>query len=313
MGDPCGIGPEIALHCCAKDTSFALVGHRAVLERIAQELSYPLPKQIIESGPSHIDATQIRASTVQAEGGAMAVAAVERAIAGCLAGEFSAMVTAPLNKEAAQLAGMPFPGHTELLADRCGSENPIMALTGPDLTVALATCHQSLRDVVNGLRAEHIVRAAQLLSQALHNGTTAPKLALLGLNPHAGENGLLGDDEQRIHAPALAALRQQGVDIEGPLPPDTAFIPANRARYDGFVCCYHDQGLIPFKALCFDQGVNWTLGLPIIRTSPDHGTAFDLARSGKANPASLQAAIDVAQSLVKRRGARARCSVKDVS
>ena len=233
------------------------------------------------------------------------IASIERAAALCLSGEASGMVTNPINKAALYDAGFGYPGHTEFLAALTGAHGKqIMMLASPDLRVVPVTVHASLRDSIGLLTTEAIVAAARTTAAALHRdfGIVHPRLGIAGLNPHAGEQGALGDEETTIIAPALATLRAEGIDVSGPWPPDTMFTRTARARYDAAICMYHDQALIPLKTLDMDHGVNVTLGLPIVRTSPDHGTAYDIAGKGIAEPASLIAAIQLAAELAYARG-----------
>lgn len=296
MGDPAGIGPEL---CCriANDAELARRGRLTVfgcprlLQRVAQVTGLPAPPTIRSCSA----ASDIVPGQISAAAGAAALAAVEAGIDACLAGEADALVTAPIHKQAIAAAGCPHPGHTELLAERCGCDDVAMLLSGAGLQVALVTIHQSLVSVAGALCSSEIIRVGRLLVAGLRRlGRPAPRIAVLGFNPHAGDGGRFGDEEARIVAPAIAALRAEGIDADGPLPPDTAFAPAIRRRYDGHLCLYHDQGLIPFKALAFDAGVNITLGLPIVRTSPDHGTAFDIAWQGRAAASSMRAAVTAA-------------------
>ncbi len=299
MGDPAGIGPEVALRAwpALAHLPVRLIGHRALLERVAARIGAPVPPDLIEPAMPGFDAAVVVPGQVAAACGLAAAACIEDAIAGCLAGRYAAMVTGPINKLAIHAAGVPFPGHTEWLAARCGVEGEVMMLHSPALSVLLITCHQSLASVAADLAPDRIVARARLFADALRRlHGRPPRLAVLGFNPHAGEGGLFGDEERAI-VPAIAELLNLGIDTEGPLPPDTAFTPANRKRFDGFVCMYHDQALIPFKALAFDEGVNVTLGLPIVRTSVDHGTAFDIAWQGKAEHRSLIHAVLLAASL----------------
>jgi 4-hydroxythreonine-4-phosphate dehydrogenase len=232
------------------------------------------------------------------------IGSIERAAALCLSGEASGMVTNPINKAALYDAGFAYPGHTEFLAALTGATGrQIMMLASPELRVVPVTVHASLRDSVAMLSTDAIVAAAQTTALALQCefGIARPRLAIAGLNPHAGEQGALGEEESTIIGPAIAALRRGGIDVSGPWPPDTMFTVMARRRYDAAICMYHDQALIPLKTLDMDRGVNVTLGLPIVRTSPDHGTAYDIAGKGVANPASLIAAIKLAAELGRRR------------
>ncbi len=305
IGDPAGVGPELALKACADGALTRVcrpvaVGSRALLARVARKLKLRLPAEMVDVSVPGFTPASVVPGRVQAACGAASARWVEVAVDGCRSGEFAAMVTCPLNKAALHAGGVPFPGHTELLAARCGVSGEAMLMYDRRLAVVLATCHQSLASVPGALTTERMVDVARLLAQALRPlRRREPRLAVLGLNPHAGEDGLFGDEDQRLVAPAVARLRADGFDVSGPLPPDTAFTPANRKRFDGFVCCYHDQGLIPFKALCFDDGVNVTLGLPIVRTSVDHGTAYDIAWRGIASHRSLLSAVRLAIRLAR--------------
>ena len=303
IGDPAGVGPELALRACADPAVRALcqpvlVGNRVLLTRVADRLGLQVPAEIEDPALPGFDPAAVEPGRIQAACAAAGVAWVEAAISGCRAGRYAAMVTCPLNKAALHAAGIPFPGHTELLAARCGvTGGEAMMLFSDTLAVALITVHQSLASVPASLDPVRIARiGAQFAAALLRLRGRRPRLAVLGFNPHAGEGGLFGDEERAI-VPAIAELQHLGWDVDGPLPPDTAFTAARRARYDGWLCMYHDQGLIPFKALAFDEGVNVTLGLPIVRTSVDHGTAFDIAWQGTATHASLVAAITLATRL----------------
>jgi len=208
-------------------------------------------------------------------------------------GEADALVTAPINKEAIGLAGCPFGGHTDLLADLCCAPHHVMMLAGGPLRVALVTHHVPLAAVSARLTTDDIVTTARIAHESLcrYFDLPAPRLAVCGLNPHASDGGRFGHEEADVIEPAIAALRQEGIQAQGPVPPDTCFLRAVRGEFDAVVAMYHDQGLIPLKLLAFDEAVNVTLGLPIIRTSPDHGTAYDIAGKGVASPASMIAAI----------------------
>jgi 4-hydroxythreonine-4-phosphate dehydrogenase len=232
------------------------------------------------------------------------LASIERAATLCLSGETAGMVTNPINKAALYDAGFAYPGHTEFLAALTGADGKqIMMLASPDLRVVPVTVHASLRNSIAMLTTEAIVAAAHTTAAALQRdfGIPHPRLAVAGLNPHAGEQGALGDEETTIIGPAIVALREAGIDVSGPWPPDTMFTAAARTRYDAAICMYHDQALIPLKTLDMHHGVNVTLGLPIVRTSPDHGTAYDIAGKGIADPSSLIAAIELAALLARRR------------
>jgi 4-hydroxythreonine-4-phosphate dehydrogenase len=217
------------------------------------------------------------------------------------------MTTCPITKSALQAAGYNYPGHTEMLADLCQCSDYAMMMAGPSLKVTLVTIHQSLQTVSGDLSIGKIVKLIALSGRSLQNdfGIKTPRLAVAGLNPHAGEGGIFGDEESRLIAPAVAAAREAGWQVEGPFPPDTVFNKALGGNFDLVVCMYHDQGLIPFKLLHFADGVNVTIGLPIIRTSVDHGTAYDIAGQGKASPVSLAAAYEMAALIAENRGREA--------
>ncbi len=309
IGDPAGIGPEIALKACAdarvrSRCTPVLVAHAGVLGRVAKRLKLALSAAVEHVAVAGFRASAVEPGRMQASCGAAAAAFVHAGITGCLEGRFAALVTCPINKAALHAAGVPFPGHTELLAARCGVTGEAMMMYHRRLAVVLATCHQSLGSVPMSLTSTRIVEVGRLFAEALARLRRRPlRLALCGLNPHAGEGGLFGDEDELVVRPALARLRALGLDVAGPLPSDTAFTPGNRARYDGHICLYHDQGLIPFKALAFDEGVNVTLGLPMVRTSVDHGTAFDIAWKGVADHRSLVSAILLAVRLAAQRRA----------
>jgi 4-hydroxythreonine-4-phosphate dehydrogenase len=232
---------------------------------------------------------------------------VRAAAHGCLEGRFQAMVTAPICKESMYRRGFTFPGHTEYLAHVTRSARPIMAFSAPGLRVSLATVHVPLRQVFEILTPELILETLRISAQDLQRffGISRPRIALCGLNPHAGESGHLGDEEQRFLEPALREARAEGIQVEGPLPADTVFGQAIRGRFDLVVALYHDQGLIPVKLLCFGESVNLTFGLPIIRTSVDHGVAYDIAGKGLADAASLNAAIRLALEIIQQQRLKA--------
>ena len=228
---------------------------------------------------------------------------LDLAIDGALTGEFSALVTAPVQKSLINDAGIAFSGHTEYLATRVGGGPPVMLLTTGELRVALATTHLPLRAVGDALSVESLCRTAATLAHALSRwwGIRAPRIAVCGLNPHAGEGGHLGDEEIRIIGPAIERMRADGIRAEGPLPADTAFVPQILSKFDAVLAMYHDQGLPVVKYAGFEQAVNVTLGLPLLRTSPDHGTALNLAGSGRASAGSITAAVELASRLAAQR------------
>ncbi|MCJ7544919.1 MAG: 4-hydroxythreonine-4-phosphate dehydrogenase PdxA, partial [Phycisphaerae bacterium] len=242
---------------------------------------------------------------VAADCGRAAYAYIQAAAVGALAGHVAAVVTNPINKEALSLAGVDFPGHTEIFQSLTGAPRVCMMLASETLMISFVTTHVGYADVPGRLTRQRILDVIELTAQAVAalRGRAA-RLSVCGLNPHGGEHGLFGRrEEEELLAPAVQAARAAGLDVEGPLPPDTAFVPARVAQRDAIVCMYHDQGHIPFKMLAFDTGVNITLGLPIVRTSVDHGTAFDIAWTGKASPTSLIAAVHWAVALSRTRQA----------
>jgi 4-hydroxythreonine-4-phosphate dehydrogenase len=311
MGDPAGIGGEIAIKAwrARRDgrpfvllddpDRFASGVTRAIddVSEAAAVFSEALP--IL---PVHL-ATPPFAGHPDTANAASVIASIERAAHMAMAGHAAAVVTNPISKATLYGAGFRHPGHTEFLAALTGAETPVMMLLNSQLRVVPVTIHVSLRRALETLTSERIVAAARITAAALRRefGIAAPRLAIAGLNPHAGEDGALGEEERTIIAPAMAALRDEGIDVSGPWPPDTMFTPGARARYDVAICMYHDQALIPLKTLDMTHGVNVTLGLPIIRTSPDHGTAFDIAGQDRADPSSLIAALDLASLLATRR------------
>jgi len=325
MGDPAGIGPEIILKARTElGTSIPLLalGDPGIFASTAARLGLPGPAIVdAPDAPLPADRLAVLATPHTCSGPVMpgqpdaaharaVTSAIETGVSLCRAGKAAALVTAPISKAVLYEAGFSFPGHTEYLAELTadapveGPRGPAMMLSGGGLRVVLATIHLSLRDALAALTAERIAGIARLTHHALIRdfGIAAPRLALAGLNPHAGEGGALGREEIEIVNPAAAALRAEGIDITDALPPDTMFHAEARAQYDAAVCLYHDQGLIPVKTLDFHGGVNITLGLPIVRTSPDHGTAFAIAGQGVARPDSLIAAIRQASEIAEHRG-----------
>jgi 4-phospho-D-threonate 3-dehydrogenase / 4-phospho-D-erythronate 3-dehydrogenase len=316
MGDPAGVGPEVCLHALASEEMNSLCvpvvfGDAAVLEKCAQQLGLPIPPQrysaaelplATQPGVLHIPSLELADFTpgqISADTGRAAYTYVNQAIDASLARQISAITTAPLNKEAMHLAGLKFPGHTEILATRTQAARSCMMQYSQEITCTFVTVHVGYHEVPQLLTTARILEVIELTREALLRiRGYQPKIVVCGLNPHAGEHGLFGNrEEERLIQPAIDAARAQGMDIEGPLPPDTAFLPWKRETTDAFVCMYHDQGHIPVKALAFDSAVNTTLGLPIIRTSVDHGTALDIAWQGKARPSSLFSALRLATLL----------------
>jgi len=304
-GDPAGIGPEIVLKALAhKDVPVAewvVYGSKTAMAHCAQALGLA-PLQASGACLVDIGGGLVETGVVSAEAGRQAATAVIRAAEDAMKGAVAGLVTAPLNKEAMHHAGFDYPGHTELLAHQANTPNVAMMFVGGKIRVALLTIHEALKDVPALVTAEEIVRVATLVHEALPRFGAAPgrrKIAIAGLNPHAGEHGHIGREEQDVFPPALSALRASGVDIEGPFPGDTLFVRAARGDFDGVIACYHDQGLIPVKLLAFGEAVNVTIGLPFIRTSVDHGTGFDIAGRGKASEGSLLAAMSLAVQLAR--------------
>ncbi|MCO8122083.1 4-hydroxythreonine-4-phosphate dehydrogenase PdxA [Stieleria sp. TO1_6] len=325
VGDVAGVGPEIALACAADPTICqscqpVLIGPATVIATIADRLSLPLPARVTAdelfasttTEPRLVDCGDIDLETLvpgafSPKTGLASFLAVQWAIDQTLAGRLDAIVTGPIQKEAWHDAGTGFLGHTELLAERTGTSEFCMMLSGESCSTVLANIHLPLIDAIASLSIESIARAIRLGGIAMEKRFgRPPRITVLGLNPHAGENGLLSHgEEENLITPAIESVRQWAGDqqlrwqISGPVPPDTAFTPAMRAATDVHICMYHDQGLIPLKALSFDDAVNVTLGLPIVRTSVDHGTALDLAWQGTASRNSMLSAIGMAIDLCR--------------
>jgi 4-hydroxythreonine-4-phosphate dehydrogenase len=321
LGDVTGIGPEVALKAVAAeaakdDTKYLFIGDEKILRRLNEKLSpnLPLEKFSDYGAPGNFFLANPLAATLPENlpagspfAAAAAVAALRKGSECCLRGELDSLVTAPVNKEAIIRAGFKFIGQTEFLSELANAKRTAMMLLGTDergrwLRVALATVHISLKTVSEKLTAEKITLAIELATQACRDlGLSRAKIAVAGLNPHAGEGGEFGDEEIKIISPAILSAQKKGFDVVGPLSGDTVFHYALQGDFDAVVAMYHDQGLAPLKAVAFDTGVNWTLGLPFIRTSPDHGTAYDIAGKGIANPSSMIAAIRLAKQLAKNK------------
>jgi 4-hydroxythreonine-4-phosphate dehydrogenase len=315
MGDAAGVGPELCLYLLSKaklsgNAAPLVIGDAEVLARVARQVRLPFSVPRLDSIPDTLDGPAVydlpgalagdavEPGKNQAICGRAAERYIRVAVQGCMEKRFVAMVTAPISKKALNLAGIDFPGHTEMLAHLTRTPRVAMLLYSDEIACAFATCHQSLRSVPESLDARTIAEVAELAWANVSAIRGAPpRLALLGLNPHAGEEGLFGDEEKRILLPAKAMIEARGIEIEGPLPADTAFTPQALKRIGCHIAMYHDQGSIPFKMMSFDVGVNVTMGLPIIRTSPDHGTAFDIAWKGKVSPDSMLSACDLAVRL----------------
>jgi 4-hydroxythreonine-4-phosphate dehydrogenase len=314
MGDPAGVGPEICLKLLgntelATQCIVIVFGDRVVMEQAADQCGLPKPKKyirglaeadtscVLDIGAIALD--QFEIGTVNAATGRAGYAYVENAINAALSGQVAAVTTAPLNKEALHAAEIPYPGHTEIFASLTHAQRSCMLQYSSEVRCVFATTHLPYAEVPAALTQERILDTLELGAQAMRRiRKSEPQIGVLGLNPHAGEHGLFGKEEETVIAPAIEAARVNGFEVEGPIPPDTAFLPTKRRETDLFVCMYHDQGHIPLKALCFDEAVNITLGLPIVRTSVDHGTALDIAGQGKANPNSLYEAVKLALKLI---------------
>lgn len=317
-GEPAGVGPELCLAVAQRELPCELIclGDAALLAERAQRLTPALAVSRYAGGAAR---TAHRPGTLQVlhvplaapsvpgrpdvQNARYVLALLDRAIEGTVGGEFDAIVTAPVHKGIINDAGIPFTGHTEYLAQRTRSPRAVMLLAAGELRVALATTHLPLREVSAALSVESLCEIATLLARELAErfAIARPRIAVCGLNPHAGEGGHLGDEEIRIIAPAIARLRSAGIQAEGPLPADTAFVPQVLARFDAVLAMYHDQGLPVVKHAGFERTVNVTLGLPLVRTSPDHGTALDLAGTGRADAGSLTAAVQLASRLAAQR------------
>ncbi len=317
MGDPGGIGPEIILkalnsskikNCC---TPF-VIGDRVVIEEALRQLNLPLKLRIIRS-PEEFKPTS-KSKTIEfidmgivkkfkknkptAEGGRACVSYIKKAVELALNKQVDGIVTAPISKEALKIAGFKWPGHTEMLADLTNTKEYAMMLTGGPLKVILVTIHTALKNVPDFITKQKVLKTIWLAKKACDMlNIKKPGIAVAGLNPHAGESGIFGDEETRKIIPAMKEARKEGIPVSGPYPPDTIFHKAYKGKFDIIVCMYHDQGLIPLKMIAFDEGVNVTIGLPFIRTSPDHGTAYDIAWKGIANPSSMIEAIKLAARL----------------
>ena len=325
LGDPAGIGPEVILGAWQRlkaerraPPAF-VVGGPAVLRTAAEALGIDCPIVPIADPAEALFASAAGLPVMAGldapwmpghpspEGAKLALASLTWATKFALSGVAAGLVTAPIAKSALAAIGWDYPGQTEFLADACGQpyRDAVMMLAGPSLRTVPLTVHVALAEVPGLLSAELIIHKARIVAAALRRefGIAAPRLAIAALNPHAGENGQFGDEEARIIAPAIAALQAEGIDAFGPVPGDALFMPRARTGFDAALCMYHDQALIPLKALEVDEGVNVTLGLSVIRTSPDHGTAFDIAGKGSADPGAMAAAIMMAAEMAKARAA----------
>jgi 4-phospho-D-threonate 3-dehydrogenase / 4-phospho-D-erythronate 3-dehydrogenase len=296
VGDPAGVGPEVTVKALAQPevrelAELVVAGDPTQLAQIARDLGLPAPEHVEPAG----DARGVEPGRLSAAGGHAAVAAVRRAVELVQSGAASALVTGPINKEALRLAGYPWPGHTEMLAELCAVPEVRMLLVTDRLRVCHVTTHRSLRSAIEMATRDRVLETIRMTQAGAGRlGFATPRIAVAGLNPHAGEGGLFGDEEIREIAPAVEDARREGIDASGPWPADTVFWRASQGEFDLVVAMYHDQGHVPVKLAGFDEGVNVTLGLPFLRTSVDHGTAFDIAGKGRARWQSMAAAIRVA-------------------
>jgi 4-hydroxythreonine-4-phosphate dehydrogenase len=325
IGDPAGIGPEVVLKALGHAAVFErcrplIIGDARVLQRAAGWIGRsPLSLDIVATPEAgRFDDTSVtlidlaNADPIACPAGAVSAAAgrasVEYVHAACdlaMSGQVAAVVTGPINKAAMNLGGFAYAGHTELLAERTGAAKVSMLLVGPKLRIVHVSTHVALEEAIRRVTRDRVLDVIELADRACRAlGIAAPRIAVAGLNPHAGEGGLFGDQEARQIVPAIEAARARGLNVSDPQPPDTVFLRAVNGAYDIVVAMYHDQGHIPMKLLAFDDGVNVSIGLPIIRTSVDHGTAFDIAGTGRAREVSLLAAIDVAVRMVQARDGR---------
>ena len=324
LGDPAGIGPELCLRMLAdrailRRCTPVVFGDAALLDRVAKATGLPRPRCVVALDewrrvqphtPVVVDlrciSGNVKPGRVSAACGWAAHRCIAAAVEEALAGRIAAIATAPVHKESLRFGGVPYPGHTDLLAALTHTKRYCMMMMSERISTALVTTHIAFHRVPALLTTRRILEVIELADEAMRRvRDRPPRIVVCALNPHAGEHGIMGREEQRVIEPAIRSARKRGISIEGPLPPDTAFLPDRIRRTDAYVCMYHDQGLIPFKMLAFETGVNVTLGLPIIRTSPDHGTAFDIAWTGRANPASMKEAVLCAVRLSSRhRGSR---------
>ena len=308
MGDPCGIGPEVCVKALAsrrlpRGVRITVVGSRQMLQKAAEVAGVRTPAEAAVLDLDNFPPAMLDERRPSAESGRACLEYIVRAVAEAKAGRADAIVTMPISKEAIGAAGSPYPGHTEMLGALTGVERPVMLLVSGGLRVAFVTTHMALRDVPHALTAGAIVQTAEMLAGGLRQYFAIPQpcVALCALNPHSSDGGRFGDEESRIIAPAADQLRRSGLNVCGPLPSDTLFTRALAGDYDGVVALYHDQGMIPIKLSGLAGVVNVTLGLPIIRTSPGHGTAFDIAGKGIADESSTLEAIRLATSMARCR------------
>lgn len=322
MGDPAGIGPEICLHAMTQHEILRrcvpiLFGSIDVIRRIAAKCRLDLPDLVFQLGdwqkkpackrPAIVNCVNVNTANIipgqtSRQCGTIAYSCIKAAVSAAMTGNISAVVTAPINKESLNAAGIHFPGHTEILAALTKARRTCMMMASEQIIVSLATIHVPYTQVPEILSRKTIFDAIELTALAAESLLgKKPRIAVCALNPHAGEHGLFGNEEKRLITPAILKARNKGILAEGPFASDTAFLPEKTKTFDAYVAMYHDQGLIPFKMRAFDTGVNITLGLPIVRTSVDHGTAFDIAWKGKASPNSLIQSVFWALRLIGER------------
>lgn len=320
MGDPCGIGPEIILKALKspairKIANYVIIGNKNVFDQAARTLKIPLKYRIIshiaeiENSNQPVSLLSIndfksnlmKQKKPTAEGGELSVQCVIRGINLAMSGHIDALVTAPICKEAIHLGGYGYPGHTEMLHTFSGVERVVMLMAGGKLRVAFATTHIAIKDVPQSITPEGILGTITICNEGLKKyfGLKKPRIAVCGLNPHAGEQGIFGNEERKLIIPAIEKARKKGIHCDGPVSADTVFYKALKGAHDLVIAMYHDQGAIPLKLHAFETGVNITLGIPFIRTSPDHGTAYDIAGKGIADPRSMMEAINTAVKMAE--------------
>ena len=308
MGDPAGIGPEVALKAIESErvrraARPVIIGDLPLLRRLSEKLGLKSPPASNIINLSTLDLKKLGPGRPTIESSRAMVSYIQEAVRMAANFEADAMVTGPINKESARLAGFKFPGHTEFIARLTGARDFSMMLGGDIIKVVLVTIHEPIKKVPGLITPKNVLKTIKITDSSFKKffGIKKPRIAVCGLNPHAGENGLFGDEEIKIIAPAVNRARSVGINAIGPLPPDTVFSRMKEGEFDCAVCMYHDQGLIPLKLMHFETAVNVTLGLPIIRTSVDHGTAYNIAWKGKASAESMIAAVEMAASMAGKR------------
>ena len=305
IGDPAGIGTEVTLKALLEEEIISecnplIVGDRIVIEEAVKEMGIPFDIEIYDIlDTKSVKNRKFRKCMPTEEGGRASVAYIKKAVDLARLGIVDAVVTAPISKEALKIAGYQWPGHTEMLAEFTNTKDFSMMLCGGPLRVILATTHVAMRNISGLITRERVLKTIILANKACNMmGIENPRIGVCGLNPHAGESGIFGQEEIDSITPAIEDAVRKGIPVSGPYPADTIFHKAYNGEFDIVVCMYHDQGLIPLKMIAFDTGVNITIGLPIVRTSPDHGTAYDIAWKGIANPSSMIEAIKMAERLI---------------